>query len=81
MHRKSIKHMDSDHQHKNEECADGCNGEWMRCATEVLRNNFVELPVFAVSMRELLTKGRRKICNMMIVALLYCAKTYLLSFP
>ena len=61
------------------ECAAGCNGVWLECALEVLKNNGVHPIVFAVAMRELLTKGRGKFRNIMIVGPANCAKTFLLA--
>ena len=60
-------------------CIDGCNGQWLVCAQEVLQNNQVHPIIFAASMRDLLIKGRGKFRNIMIVGPANFAKIFLLS--
>ena len=60
-------------------CIDGCNGQWLVCAQEVLQNNQVHPIIFAAAMRDLLIKGRGIFRNIMIVSPANCAKTFLLS--
>ena len=50
-----------------ENCVDGCDTIWIKCAKEVLRNNKVNAYVFAAAIRDLLEKGRGKNRNIMIV--------------
>lgn len=59
-------------------CEEGCNGEWMQCAYEVVTNNKVHPYVFADSVRNLLEKGRGKNRNILIVGPSSCGKTFLL---
>ena len=61
-----------------EECANGCQGRWIKCATDVLRKNGVPPYVFAAAARELLGKGRGKFRNIIIVGPANCGKTFLL---
>lgn len=65
--------------HADYECIEGCNGEWLNCATEVLRNNHVHPIMFSTAIIELMKKGRGKFRNIMIVGPANCAKTFLLS--
>ena len=43
-----------------EQCVEGCQSSWFKCAVEVLKNNDVNRFVFAAGIRELLKKGRGK---------------------
>ena len=63
----------------NKECMEGCGGMWLQCATEVLNNNHIHPFVFAAALRDLLTKGRGKFRNLMIVGPANCGKTFMLS--
>ena len=47
-------------QFAKEECVEGCNGDWLQCVLEVLRNNKVHLLVFAEATWDLLANGRGK---------------------
>ena len=58
-------------------CVDACDGVWLRCAKEVLVNNKVHPILFAAAIRNLLTLGRGKYRNVMIVGVTNCAKTFL----
>ena len=60
-------------------CDDECSGGWLVCAREVLRNNNINAYVYANAVFELLTHGRGKFRNLMIVGPANCAKTFLLS--
>ena len=62
-----------------QECSAGCNGEWIRCAIEVLRNNNVNKAEFSRSVQELLEKGRGKYRNVMITGPANCGKTFILK--
>jgi hypothetical protein len=62
-----------------ENCGDGCDTIWIKCAKEVLRNNKVNAYVFAAAIRDLLEKGRGKNRNIMIVGPANCGKTFLLN--
>lgn len=61
------------------DCVTGCNGDWLRCANEVLEKNGINISCFAQSVRESLTKGRKKHHNVMIVGPANCGKTFLLK--
>ena len=45
---------------QKESCCVGCNGEWLICAREVLRNNDINTYVYADAIRQCLNKGRKK---------------------
>ena len=61
------------------QCTPDCKGQWFMCAKQVLRNNDVNVYVFAAAVRELLIKGRGKYRNLMIVGPANCGKTFLLD--
>ncbi len=62
-----------------EECRDGCNGQWLECANEILNNNNIDKEKFVRSLVDLLTKGRGKHRNIMIVGPANCGKTFILK--
>ena len=59
------------------DCVERCDGLWPRCAEEVLLNNKVHPILFTAAIRDLLTLGRGKYRNIMIVGVANCAKTFL----
>ena len=59
--------------------AQGCNGQWLVYAQEVLQNNHVHPIILVAAMCDLLKKGRDKFRNIMIVGPVNCGKTFLLS--
>ena len=59
-------------------CVDNCDGLWLRCGEDVLVNNKVHPILFAAAIRDLLTLGRGKYRNVMIVGATNCGKTFLL---
>ena len=61
------------------QCAGGCNGEWLTCASEVLEQNGTRREAFATAIRKLLEKGRSKFHNTMICGLANSGKTFLLN--
>ncbi|KAK2549578.1 hypothetical protein P5673_029967 [Acropora cervicornis] len=61
------------------QCASGCNGEWLTCASEVLEQNGIRREAFATVIRELLEKGRSKFRNIMICGPANSGKTFLLN--
>ena len=60
-------------------CVENCNGQWLKCACEVLQRNGVEESYFAERVYELLNKGRGKYTNIMILGVANCRKTFLLN--
>ena len=56
------------------ECVEECSGNWYCCSVEVLKGNNVEEVAFAAAMRELLTEGRDKFRNILIIELVNCGK-------
>ena len=60
-------------------CVDQCNGKWLTCAKQVLRQNNFNISVFADSVREAIIKGRQKNNNIMLVGPTNCGKSFLLS--
>ena len=66
-------------QAENGNCVEGCAGEWLTCANEVLKQNNVHPCVFAAALRDLLLKGRGKFHNIIFVGPANCGKTFLLS--
>ena len=45
---------------RRSECAQGCNGDWLSCAEEILHNNGLSVEYFGELVRDLLSKGRGK---------------------
>ena len=60
-----------------DDCSPGCNKLWLKCSLEVLRKNKVHPFVYAAAMRDLLTKGRGKFRNLMIIGPANCGKTFM----
>ena len=61
------------------ECTEGCSGQWLECAEEVLERNEINAQYFARYVLELLQKGRGKYRNIMIAGVENCGKTFLLK--
>ena len=61
------------------DCVEGCNGLWLKCAFEVLNNNYVHPIGFAAAVRNLLINGRGKFRNIMIIGPANCGKTFMLA--
>lgn len=61
------------------ECVDGCNHDWISCALELLRYNNIHPFVYAAALRELLSLGRGKWRNVLIVGPTNCGKTFMLK--
>lgn len=64
---------------KTSPCAEGCNGDWLTCAHEILDNNGVSRQFFSNVVKELLTKGRGKYRNLMVIGPANCGKTFILN--
>ena len=60
-------------------CVEGCNRLWLQLAKEVLDNNGVILKSFQQAVINLLTKGRGKYRNIMIIGPANCGKTFILN--
>ena len=73
--------MDIIHEAAAGQCVQGCEGMWLKCAEEVLYNNKVQPILYAAAVQELLTLGRGKYRNLMIVGKTNCGKTFLLKTP
>jgi len=63
----------------NKQCEQSCSGQWYRCALEVLQNNSINSYVFANALRDLISKGRGKNRNLMLIGPTNCGKTFLLT--
>ena len=61
------------------ECAAGCNGQWLTCATEVLEQNGIRKESFTTAIKDLLQNGRSKFRNVMICGPANSGKTFLLN--
>jgi hypothetical protein len=64
---------------RRSECAQGCNGDWLSCAEEILHNNGLSVEYFGELVRDLLSKGRGKFRNIMLTGPANCGKTFLLN--
>ena len=67
------------HEARQGECAEGCCGQWLACAKEVLEGNGINIQYFARCVLDLLEKGRGKYRNIMIAGVANCGKTFLLN--
>ena len=61
------------------ECEQGCDGQWLQMAKEVLQRNSIVRDDFAEAVRILLDKGRGKYRNLYLNGPCNCAKTFLLN--
>jgi hypothetical protein len=64
---------------RRSECAQGCNGDWLNCAEEILHNYGLSVEYFGEVVRDLLRKGRGKFRNIMLTGPANCGKTFLLN--
>ena len=55
------------HEAREGNCVEGCNGLWLQLGKEVLENNGIILKSFQQAVINLLTKGRGKYRNIMII--------------
>ena len=60
-------------------CVEGCNGLWLQLAKEVFDNNGVILKSFQQAVINLLTRGRGKYRNTMIIGPANCGQTFILN--
>lgn len=77
--RKKTTRMEKIREAAKKDCVPLCNGEWSRCAHEVLQFNGVHPVVFGTALRDLLTYGRGKHRNVFILGPADCGKTFLLE--
>ena len=77
--RENMNRMDVVVSYLDKPCVDGCNGQWLRCAREVLVNNDINIYVFANAIRRFLKYGRKKGNNIMLAGETNCAKSFLLN--
>ena len=61
------------------ECIEGCSVTWLRHARVVLRQNHINVYVFGIAIRKLLTVGRQNNANILLRHHTYCGKSYLLN--
>ena len=66
-------------EYANTACVENCNGEWLLCAKEVLKNNSINLHVYAEAICQCLKNGRQKQNNIMLVGPTNCGKSFLLD--
>jgi hypothetical protein len=77
--RKKMSRMQLIRDARNGQCVEGCNRHWLECAQEVLKNNNIHPVVFSSALKELLTKGRGKFRNLLLVGCTCSGKTFLLD--
>ena len=75
--RKKMSRMQLVRNARNGQCVKGCNRQWIECAHEVLKNNNIHPVVFYSALKELLTKGRGKFRNVLLVGCACSGKTFL----
>ena len=61
------------------QCAANCQGEWLKCAKEVLQNNKTNVFFFARTLRNPFLKRRQKNKNILIAEPTNCGKSFLLN--
>ena len=76
--RESISRMQLIRQAGNNDCVDGFDGEWLKCATQVLRQNSIHPYVFTEALRDLPTNGREKFRTILLLGPTNFGKTFLL---
>ena len=62
-----------------ESCVAGCNGQWHKCATEVLHKNAIHPAAFTSVLQKLFLEGRGKYRNILITGPANCGKIFILS--
>ena len=67
------------HKASQGECVMGCDGQWLFCALEILKQNGIKKETFTKSIKELLDKGRSKFRNIMICGPANSGKTFILN--
>ena len=77
--RKKMSRMQLIRDARNGQCVEGCCRHWLECAQEVLKNNNIHPVVFSAALKELLTKGRGKFRNLLLVGCTCSGKTFLLD--
>lgn len=77
--RESKSRMEIIHEFSNKTCVENCNGDWLTCAREVLRNNNINIYVFSDALRQAIEKGRQKNVNILLVGPTNCGKSFLLN--
>lgn len=60
-------------------CVEGCNGQWIVCANEILTNNGISEMYFKDAVKLLLQQGRGKYRNIMLIGPANCGKTFLFN--
>ena len=63
----------------NDPCADGCEGQWLLMATDILARSGIDIDHFAESVRVLLEQGRGKYRIVYLKGPANCGKTFLLN--
>jgi len=81
LHRQSLNRLDLLGEAINSYCSADCgsNKLWFNMARSILKNNRVNVYVFAGAIRNLLEKGRGKNRNLLITGPANCGKTFLLN--
>lgn len=67
------------HEAREGSCVEGCNGVWLQLAKELLENNGIIRSSFQQAVINLLTKGRGKYRNVMIIGPANCGKTFIIN--
>ena len=61
------------------DCVDGCDGQWLLCAEEILEENGIGVELFRTAVNELLLRGRGKNRNLLLTGPTNCGKSFLLN--
>ena len=79
MGRNSKSRIEILNKYANTACVENCNGEWFLCVKEVLKNNSINLYVYAEAIHQCLKNRRQKENNIMLLGLTNCGKFFLLN--
>ena len=66
-------------ENKNKPCVEGCEGMWYVYARQLLKNNNINLYVFADALRGCIKNGRKKNNNIILTGPTNCGKSFLLN--
>lgn len=79
LERAQLRRMDLLRQFLDKNCVDGCGGEWLFQAQDILLRNSIPQEEFAGAVRTLLQLGRGKYRNILITGPTNCGKSFILQ--
>ena len=76
---RKVSWIDTVKTHLTSDYVEGCSGQWLQCAKEVLLLSGIDTFQFVTSIEDLLIHGRAKNRNLIITGPANCAKTFMLK--